>query len=348
MKISVVIPVYNAEETIKICLEGLLAQDKLPEEIILIDNGSKDESVNIIKDIIRECLSPKFILDFEHKRGPAPARNKGINISKGDIIAFLDADCVPKYDWIKNILIKFQKDPALVGIGGRTEGFEPANSIEKLIASFRYYEFERKDNVNKIDIILGAYIPTRNAAYKKEALESVGLFDESLFAEVGEDVDIYLRLLDRNYKMVVWDQDIVVRHKERNNLGKFIRRIVQYRMAEVKLVRIHFPKQAIISLPFNKVFHKKDTIFTIWIESPAILIGLSLFIIIGIFLNKFVYFILLILGLSLIDNIRRLKITAIRFNLKDLLLMTLLLMLQKIVSELTKIYSSFKYKVIYL
>lgn len=103
MKVSVVIPVYNEEAYIQTCLESLLEQTYKPFEILLVDNNCKDKTIDIAKGF------PVTIVK-EETQGMIPARNRGFNEAKGDIIARTDADAILPSDWIEKIIKKFSKE----------------------------------------------------------------------------------------------------------------------------------------------------------------------------------------------------------------------------------------------
>lgn len=89
MSVSIIIPIYNSSLLVERAIESVLQQDEqIIEEIILIDDGSTDDSVEVIKRL----SIPKLILVSQSNRGPAAARNKGIELAKARYLAFLDAD----------------------------------------------------------------------------------------------------------------------------------------------------------------------------------------------------------------------------------------------------------------
>lgn len=106
--ISVIIAVYNEENYIRFCLSSLLKQSKLPDEIIIVDDGSTDNSLEIVKRLASSVKNLK-ILRQKHQ-GPAIARNFGARHAKGSILLFLDADMTydPRFvaELIKPILNK--------------------------------------------------------------------------------------------------------------------------------------------------------------------------------------------------------------------------------------------------
>lgn len=89
-KISVIIPVYNAQKTLKRCIDSVLLQDYDNYEIVLVDDGSTDSSDKICKKYLNENIKINYIRQFNS--GPASARNTGIKNSTGDYIYFVDAD----------------------------------------------------------------------------------------------------------------------------------------------------------------------------------------------------------------------------------------------------------------
>ncbi|WP_343616109.1 glycosyltransferase family A protein [Flavobacterium sp.] len=91
--ISVIIPCYNSEKTIKKCLESVLAQSTTVDEIIVVDDGSTDDSVNIIRELFKKIESNVKVTLYEQRNsGPSAARNKGVYLSTSTHIAFLDSD----------------------------------------------------------------------------------------------------------------------------------------------------------------------------------------------------------------------------------------------------------------
>lgn len=97
MKISIVIPVYNEAENLADCLEAIAAQTVRPREVIVVDNGSTDNSVKIAESF-------EFVQVIrEPKRGIVHARDRGYNAARGEIIARIDADSLVPSDWLARI-----------------------------------------------------------------------------------------------------------------------------------------------------------------------------------------------------------------------------------------------------
>lgn len=103
LKISVVIPVYNASKTIVSTINSILNQTYKVSEIILVDDGSSDDTSSIIENVFEEYLKSNFIVLIKKKNeGPSIARNLGVEIAKNEWIAFLDSDD----QWLHNKIEK--------------------------------------------------------------------------------------------------------------------------------------------------------------------------------------------------------------------------------------------------
>ncbi len=178
--VSVVIPAYNAEAFIGQCLRGLRNQ-VFPGgifEVIVVDDGSTDDTADLAQKLGKELQLSGFQIFRQANAGPASARNQGIRLAQGDIIVFLDSDCIPQAGWLEVLAESFRETPSLVGVEGRTL---PEPGPRTLMDHYI-------DNPN------GGYYWTCNMAYRKEALLSIGGFDEGFPLASGEDIDLAHRM----------------------------------------------------------------------------------------------------------------------------------------------------------
>lgn len=115
--VSVVIPAYNASETILSCINSVLKQTYPNLEIIIIDDGSIDNTFSLVKSFIKENNLSNVFVESQTNSGPSAARNRGIMMAKGEYIAFLDSDDSWAYDKIEKQVRFFHeyKDAVLVG-----------------------------------------------------------------------------------------------------------------------------------------------------------------------------------------------------------------------------------------
>lgn len=95
--LSLVIPVFNEEDVLAACLDAIARQTVLPDEVIIVDNDSTDSSVSIASRY------PFVTLLHEEERGIIPARNRGFNHARGDLIGRIDADSIVAPDWVETI-----------------------------------------------------------------------------------------------------------------------------------------------------------------------------------------------------------------------------------------------------
>ena len=93
IKVSIIVPVYNNEKYVKKCITSLLSQTEIDIEIIIIDDGSTDDSFKVCEELSK--IDNRIVLIHQENAGVSSARNKGIQVAKGDYIGFVDSD-----DWI--------------------------------------------------------------------------------------------------------------------------------------------------------------------------------------------------------------------------------------------------------
>ena len=122
-KVSVVIPVYNGGKAFQHCLNSLSLASPAPDEIIVVDDGSTDESALVARRLGIEVLSTSG------RMGPAEARNIGAKHAKGQILFFVDADCSVKPDAIQQIHAILEEDPQVDAIVGSYDDAPSANGL---------------------------------------------------------------------------------------------------------------------------------------------------------------------------------------------------------------------------
>ena len=123
--VSVVIPVRNEENNLKRCLEALKNQTYEATEIVVVDNGSSDNSSEIARSYTDKVL-------YEPKPGIVFAKNTGVINSNGNYIFFTDADCEPNSKWVETLMDEFQ-DSSVLSAGGATILPESATEFERYI-----------------------------------------------------------------------------------------------------------------------------------------------------------------------------------------------------------------------
>jgi len=223
--ISVVVPAYNNEKTIAATIEALLAQDYPAEnlEIIIVDDGSNDRTGEIIKN-----YPVKY--SYQDNKGPAAARNLGWRLSKGQIICFTDADCIPEKQWVSKLCGEYTSDK-IAGVGG---SYRNANSDNLLATCIHQEIIQRHLRIPKQVNYLGAF----NVSYRRGVLEEIGGFNESYPDASCEDNDIAYRIVKKGYKLI-FDKDIRVGHHHPVRLLGYLRRQFWHGFWRMKLYRNH-------------------------------------------------------------------------------------------------------------
>ena len=117
MTISVVIPAYNEEHTLPTCLQALKSQTTPPLEIIVVDNNSTDRTAEVARSFGAKVV-------HESVKGITPARQRGFQEAKGDIIARTDADTISPANWLALIEETFTAHPDAVGVTGKTDYYD--------------------------------------------------------------------------------------------------------------------------------------------------------------------------------------------------------------------------------
>ena len=103
MKISTVIVSRNRANKLRRCIKSIINGTVFPDELIIIDNNSTDNTKKVVDDLIKRNKSKNIIYVLEEKIGIPCARNKGLKESKYDIVSFTDDDCIVDKNWIKNL-----------------------------------------------------------------------------------------------------------------------------------------------------------------------------------------------------------------------------------------------------
>lgn len=198
--ISVIIPVYNCENYLGEAIESVLAQNYNPIEIIIVNDGSTDNTEQVAKHYSDHI---KYI--FQKNSGIGSARNTGVDISTGDYLAFLDSDDL----WVKNKL-------------GRQMGVVNAdNSIEIIYGNVtQFFSPELFDELKlkykcPQEPIAGKFAGTM--LIKKENFFKVGKF--TAHKSVGVDLDWHLRAKEENMNIKILDDILLERRIHNTNTG---------------------------------------------------------------------------------------------------------------------------------
>ena len=229
--ISIIVPVYNGEETIKECLEALLDQSvaRNEYEIIVVNDGSCDGTEELVRGYDVTLLPQPNL-------GPAAARNRGAREARGEILLFTDADCAPTYTWIEEMIRPLQNSE-IVGVKGvyrtRQRG---------LLPRFVQLEYESKYDKMAKDRYID-FIDAYSAGYRRAIFEENGGFDPVFPVPSAEDVEFSFRLARKGYTMVFAPQAVVHHHHD-VSIWEYLRRKFRYGYWRV-LVYTRYPEKIV-------------------------------------------------------------------------------------------------------
>jgi GT2 family glycosyltransferase len=194
-RLSVVIPNWNGRRWLPDCLESIRRQDRLPQQIIVVDNGSSDGSL----EYLRSEHPSVQVLSLPRNTGFAHAANRGVRAAHGEFIALLNTDVILAPDWVDRMARALAREPCVASAACKMLSLEdPARVYDAGDVLRRDGACEQRGRFGPDDgrweqsgEVFGACAGA--ALYRREAVLSVGGFDERYFAYL-EDVDLALRL----------------------------------------------------------------------------------------------------------------------------------------------------------
>jgi len=205
-KVSIIIPTYNQSQYLEEAIESVLNQTYKNIEIIIVDDGSTDNTSEVVKS-----FDNKIIYIQQKNKGASGARNTGIKKANGQYIAFLDADDM----WLKNKLEKqiefIQNNPEIGLLGtGCYQMIDMSKMIHKKI-------FPAKNEILQKDLIKYNPFIQSSVMIKKDVFNHIDLYDEK-FKE-SEDYDLWLRIAQK-YKVANLEQSLVTKKYYAKGLSK--------------------------------------------------------------------------------------------------------------------------------
>jgi len=245
--VSVIIPTYNCDSYLNGAIESVLGQSYKDFEILIIDDGSKDNTKQVVSSYMNNS-SNKVKYFYQNNSGVAAARNRGIREAIGEFVSFLDSDdimmpemlekhidSIRNLDWVFPRLYYRQ-----ILSGGKRGAIElksgKAADISNPAILFR--------------ILLKEFVASIRGLIKKSVFEKIGFFDETLSGV--EDIDIWLRFCLANLKagyvsvpLYIWgshEESLTVRKNERNLISNYNLRekYIKYALKENKEMRDHY------------------------------------------------------------------------------------------------------------
>ena len=186
--ISVIVPVYNAEQYLKRCLESLVKQESVNLEIILVDDGSNDRSGKICDDYAKK--DPRIVVIHQENKGASNARNHGLQVARGAYIGFVDSD-----DWIEpdmyryllHLIQKYHADAAVCD-------YERAVRPQKVKERKEKLQLRTKKELERFFYRLDggkSFFSVWNCLYQKNLLKDISFLENQINEDIYFTYEVY-------------------------------------------------------------------------------------------------------------------------------------------------------------
>lgn len=253
--VSVIIPVCNCEKYISEAISSILKQTFSNFELIIIDDGSIDNTREILRSIIDRRVSVYF---NEKNMGQSYTRNKGVDIAKGSYIAQLDADDVATFDRLEKQLLFFKNHPDCAVLGSFEGVIDKDSKLEHKIIC-RYID---PDYIASSFLFLYPYITHRSVMVKRDILKKFK-YDEHYMT--CQDYDLFSRISLSGYKLYNISEILVYRREHLNRITYdkwYLSFSKRKEIAErlLKMLEIDFDKTDLLKhMYFRKLHVKRDS-----------------------------------------------------------------------------------------
>ena len=184
---TAIVCAYNEARFLPACLHSLLAQTRPPDEILVVNNASSDETASVAR-----AIAGVRVID-EPAKGLVVARETGRLMATGDVLAYVDADCRVPLTWLERVERRFERRPAVVAVTGPYRFYDWDLLGRALIRAYDFVVAPPTHLLVHYGLGLGAILYGGNFAVRREALEQIGGFDRSVEFH-GEDTNLGRRL----------------------------------------------------------------------------------------------------------------------------------------------------------
>ncbi|HEV7859253.1 MAG TPA: glycosyltransferase family A protein [Pyrinomonadaceae bacterium] len=208
--LTVVVPVYNGGPQLERCLDALLASDFPDYEIVVVDDGSTDESASLAR------ARGVSVLQLDSQSGPAAARNLGASHALGSLILFVDADVVVRRETLSRLIAHFSVEGVAAVFGSYDDAPAAAGFVSQY-KNLQHHFVHQQASAEAETFWAGC------GAIRRKAFAAVGGFDESKYKNPSiEDIELGYRLRRKDFKIIL-DRELQVTHLKRWTLHSLLR-----------------------------------------------------------------------------------------------------------------------------
>jgi GT2 family glycosyltransferase len=208
--ISIVVPVFDGAGTLAECLAALAAATAPGDELIVVDDGSRDRSADIAADAAAQ------VVRLPGNRGPAAARNAGARAARGDVLLFVDADVVVAPDAIERVRSTLAARSELAAMFGSYDDRPRAPDLVSQYRNLLHRYVHQQASAEAFSFWSGC------GAVRRAAFEEVGGFDERRWRWSIEDIELGYRLRAAGHRILL-DKDLACTHLKRWTLASMLR-----------------------------------------------------------------------------------------------------------------------------
>jgi len=198
--VSVIIAVFNGEQYLREAIESVLSQSYRSIDIVVVDDGSTDNSARVAKS-----FTPQVRYVYQENSGLSAALNRGIEVSRGSFLAFLDSDDLWEKDKLTHQMSVFEDNPDLDIVFGQVKQFF-SPELDENHRKRLHIPAEVMPGISKCSMLI-----------KRDSFSRVGAFERKW--KVGDFIDWYLRAIEKGLKSVVLDEIVSHRRIHGNNMG---------------------------------------------------------------------------------------------------------------------------------
>jgi glycosyltransferase involved in cell wall biosynthesis len=242
--VSVILPVYNGSKFLEPCIKSVIKQTYKNFELIVIDDGSIDNS----KEIIERCYCDKIKCFFKKNEGVAKARNVGLKKAKGDIICFIDQDDMWDKDYL-SFIVENMKNYDFIYTNGI---YIKNDNYNNIIYNHKQTQLNKNSsNINRM-LIQNFIVSPTQVSISRNVVLKVGMFDSSLNGSGADDWDYWIRVFKLNDIKILYIDIPLIKYR----IHDFNNSLNRESMLQCKISVLNKHKMLIIKNIGNKYYKK--------------------------------------------------------------------------------------------